>query len=52
MTAAIIRQIKKNMYKKEIFIAALVVTDANANIALLYICDQTDNGHCLAITCS
>jgi len=51
MKVAIIRLIKKK-YKKEIFTAALVVTDANANTALLYISDQSDNCHCLAITCS
>jgi len=51
MTVAIIRLIQK-IHINEIFTAALVVTDATANIALLYVCDQSDNCHCLAKTCS
>jgi len=42
MTVTIIKLIKKK-YKKEIITAALVVTDATANITLLYMCDRSDN---------
>jgi len=51
MMVAIIRLIQKK-YLKEIFTAPPVVTEATANIALIYICDQSDNCHCLAKTCS